>query len=56
MLYGMLSMLSPSTVHTEQSTLSSGAVAAVTVTITGGGLAAHSIAYYVATNVIGLLF
>jgi hypothetical protein len=56
MLCGMLSTLSPGTVHTAQSTLSSGAAASVTVTITGGGLAARSIAYYVATNVIGLLF
>jgi hypothetical protein len=52
----MLSTLSPGTVHTAQSTLSSGAAASVTVTITGGGLAARSIAYYVATNVIGLLY
>jgi hypothetical protein len=52
----MQSTLSQSTIHTVQSTLSGGATAAVTVTISGGGHAARSIAYYVATNVLGLLF
>ena len=51
----MQNTLSRSTVHTEQRTFFGGAAAAVTVTVTGGGLAARSIAHYVATNVVGLL-
>lgn len=55
MLYGMPETRSRSTIHSEQRTFFGGVAAAVTVTVTGGGLAGRSIARYVATNVFGLL-